>query len=161
MAEQDPRVAVQWVEWMKEERLRRRTRLGIAEVWASHDPKAAGAWSKGLVGKEGEETIGVVASVWAFKDSAAAEKWIGSLQGQARDTAIRGYATTMARTNQELALNWVIKMQDREARTRLTKAIAAEWMKRNPDESKAWIKKSNLSDVEKKQLLENSSIDAD
>ncbi len=161
MAEQDPRIAAQWVEWIKEERLRRRTRLGIAEVWALREPEAAGAWSKGLARKEGEEAIGVVASVWAFKNSAATEKWIGSFQGKARDSAIRGYATTIARTNQELALNWVITMQDREARTRLTKVIAAEWMKRNPDESKIWIKKSKLSDAEKKQLLENRSIDAD
>jgi hypothetical protein len=159
MAERDPRVGAQWVEWIKEEKLRRRIRLGIAEMWASHDPKAAGEWSKGLVGKEGEGTIGVVAGVWAFKDSAAAEKWIDSLHGRARDRAIRGYVTTMARTNQELALNWVLKMQDREARTRLTKAIAAEWIERNPDASKAWIKKSKLSDAEKKQLLENTSLD--
>jgi hypothetical protein len=161
MAERDPRVAAQWVEWIKEERLRRRMRLGIAEIWTSHDPKAAGEWSKGLAGKEGEGAIGVVAGVWAFKDSAAAEKWIGSLHGRARDMAIRGYVTTMARTNQEVALNWAVKMQDREARTRLIKAIAAEWMKRNPDESKAWIKKSKLSEAEKKQLLENASVNVD
>ena len=155
MAEQDPRAAVQWVEWIKEEKARRRMRLGIAEIWAAHDPKAAGAWSKDLAGKEGEDTIGVVAGVWAFKDSAAAQKWIDSLRGPARDVAIRGYATTMARTNQKLALDWVVKMEDHQARARLAKAIAAEWIKQNPDESKAWIKKSRLSDAEKKQLLES------
>ena len=155
MAEQDPRAAVQWVEWVKEERLRRRLRLGIAQVWTAHDPKAAGAWSQGLVGKEGEEAIGVVASVWAFKDLAGTEKWIDSLHGRARDLAIRGYAATIVRTNQKLALEWVLKMGDAKARARLAKAIAADWMKQNPDESKAWIKKSKLSDSEKKEFFEN------
>ena len=155
MAEQDPRVGAQWVEWIKEERLRRRMRLGIAELWASHDPKAAGEWSKGLAGKEGEETIRIVAGAWAVRDSAAAEKWIDSMHGRARDVAIRGFATTISRTNQKLALDWVIKMEDRPARTRLAKAIATEWLKQNPDESKVWIRKSKLSDAEKKQLLES------
>ena len=156
MAERDPKAAAQSVEWVKEERLRRRLRLGIAHVWAMHHPKAAGAWSKSLEGKEGEETIGVVAGVWAFIDSAGAEKWIDSLHGRVRDLAIRGFATTMAKTNQKSALNSIMKMQDREARTRLLKPIAADWMKQNPDEAKAWIKKSKLSDSEKKELLEKS-----
>ena len=154
MAQQDPRAAAQWVEWIKEEKIRRRMRLGIAEVWSAHDPKAAGAWSKDFAGKEGEDTIKIVAGVWASKDSAAAQKWIDSLRGRVRDVAIRGYATTMGRTNQKLALDWVVKMEDQQAQTRLAKTIVAEWMKQNPDESKAWIKGSRFSDAEKKQLLE-------
>jgi hypothetical protein len=160
MAGRDPRPAAQWVEWVKEERLRRRLRLGIAQVWTMQDAKAAGEWSKNLIGKEGEEAIGVVAGVWAFKDSASAEKWIGSLHGRTRDVAIRGYATTMARTNQKSALDWVLKMEDRQGRKRLVRAIAADWIKQNPDESKAWIKKSKLSEAEKKELLK-TSLDAD
>jgi hypothetical protein len=155
MALEDPALAAQWIDWMKEERMRRRVRLGIAESWATHDPKAAAAWSKGLAGKEGEDAIAVVAGVWGSQDSAAAEKWIDSLNGHARDTAIRGYATTAARTNPQLALTWITKMEERERRTRLAKSIAAQWMKRNPDEVQAWIKKSKFSDADKKQLLES------
>ena len=161
MAERDPRVAVQWIEWMKDEKARRRMRLGIAQIWTSHDPESAGAWSKNLTGKEGEDTIGVVAGVWAFKDPAGAEKWIGSLHGRARDMAIRGYALTIVRANQESALNLAIKIQDPQTRTRLAKSITAEWIKRDPEAAKAWIKKSKLSEAEKKQLLETASADAD
>jgi hypothetical protein len=157
MAERDPRLAAQWVEWVKEERLRRRFRFGIAQVWAMHDPEAAGEWSKSLAGKEGEDTIGVVAGVWAFRDPAGAEKWIESLHGKVRDRAIRGFAATVARTDEKLALEWIQKMEDRVGRARLTKAIASDWLKQNPDESKAWIKKSKLSDAEKKELLEKAT----
>jgi hypothetical protein len=157
MALRDPAVAVQWVEWMKEERMRRRMRLAIAEIWAARDPKAAGAWSVGLVGKEGEEAIAAVAGSWGSQNSAAAEKWINSLHGRARDRAIRGYATAMGRTNPSLALTWAMKVEEREARRRVAKAIAAQWMKRDADEFHGWLKKSKLSDAEKKQLLETSS----
>lgn len=156
VADRDPSAAAQWVEWVKEEKFRRRLRSGIAQVWTVHDPKAAGAWAKSLVGKEGEGVIGVVASVWALKDSAGAEKWIGSLHGRARDLAIRGYAPTIARTNQKSALDWVLKIEDHQARTRLAKAIAANWMKQNPDETKAWIRKSKLSESDKKELLDKA-----
>ena len=155
MAERDPRTAAQWVEWVKEERLRRRLRQGIAQVWTMHDPKAAATWSKSLAGKEGEETIGIVAGVWAFNDPAGAEKWIDSLHGRARDLAIRGYATTVARANQKAALESVMKMEDRQASVRLVKVIAGDWLKLDPDRAKAWIEKSKLSDAQKKELLKS------
>ncbi len=155
IAGQDPRLASQWVEWVKEDRVRRRLRLGIAQVWTMHDAKAAGAWSKSFVGKEGEETIGVVAGVWAFGDAAGAGKWIDSLHGRARDMAIRGFAETMARTNQKLALEWVLKMEDRQASARFVKGIATDWLKQKPDEAKAWIEKSKLSDAQKKELFKS------
>jgi hypothetical protein len=158
MAEQDPRVAVEWVEWMKDEKLRRRTRLAISEVWALRAPSEASAWAQQLSDKESGGVVGVVASVWTFSDAKAAEKWIDSLPDSKRDAAIRGYATTMARINPETALNRVVKMHDAKARITLTKAIASEWMKRGPEQTKAWIKKSKLAEAEKEKLLEGASL---
>ena len=155
MAERDPSVAIRWAEWIKEETLRRRTRLGIAQLWASKDPKAAATWARGLAGKEGEDAIAAVAEVWAFSDSAAVEKWIMSLHGPARDSAIRGYAVVIAKKNPKLALTWIGKMEDSKARMRLTKTTVTDWMNREPDKSKDWIKKSKLSETQKKELLES------
>jgi hypothetical protein len=157
MADQDPRAAVKWVEWMKEEKLRRRIRLAIAELWASRAPNEAGTWAQQLPGTESEGVIAVVAGIWTFKDAKAAEQWIDSLQRSKRDAAIRGYARTMARTNPEMALNWVTKMQDAKAKLLLLKAIASEWLERSPEETKAWIKASPLAEAEKQELLEEAA----
>jgi hypothetical protein len=74
MAEQDPSVAAKWVEWIKQEKLRRRTRLGIADLWAARAPKEAGEWAQQLPGKEGEGVISTVARTWTFSDAKAAER---------------------------------------------------------------------------------------
>ena len=156
MAEQDPRTAAQWVEWMKDERMRRRARLGIAQLWAARAPAEAGKWAQGLSGNESNEVMTVVAGTWTAKDAKAAEQWINNLPASKRDAAIRGYASAMMRMNPEQALNWVTKIQNPKMRVSLAKAISSEWMRRSPGEAEAWIKKSKLTEAEKTELLKGS-----
>ncbi len=154
MADQDPRVCLQWVEWIKDERSRRQTRLEIAELWARHDPIAAAEWARGLSGKEANGPVAVVAGVWAISDGPAAEKWIQTLKTPIRDAGIRGYAISTSGKDPKGALAWVTKMKDRNVRMRLMFAIASEWSKENPTDSKAWVEQNRqLSDADKKRLL--------
>jgi hypothetical protein len=157
MAERDPRTATEWVEWIQDEKLRRRTKLAIAELWASRAPKEASAWAQKLPDQEGAGAISIVARLWTFSDAKSAEQWIDSLPREKRDAAIRGYATTMAKINPEAALSRVLKIQDGKARVLLTQAIASEWVRHSPEEARAWIKKSKLAQAQKKELLENAS----
>ena len=156
MAEQDPQTAAKWVEWMKDDKMRRRARLGIAQLWAARDPAEVGKWAQGLSGNESSEIITVVAGTWTAKDAKATEQWINNLPASKRDAAIRGYAAAMMRMNPEQALNWVTKIQDAKMRVSLAKAILSEWMRRSPGEAEQWIKKSKLTEAEKTELLKGS-----
>lgn len=156
MAEQDPQTAAKWVDWVKDDKMRRRTRLGIAQIWAARAPAEAGKWAQELAGNEGNEVTTVVAGTWTASDAKAAEQWINKLPASKRDAAIRGYAAAMTRTNPERAMNWVIKIKDTKMRLSLAKAISSEWARHKPGEAEDWIKKSKLTDAEKTDLLKGS-----
>ena len=155
MAEQDPRVASEWVKWNKDDRSRRRAQLKIADIWSSKDPRAAAKWAAGLPAEEGKSAMSVVASRWAQNDSQATAKWLDSLKGPLRDAAITGFATTTTTTTKDyvLALGWAMKISDPQSKERLSKAIATQWLRLKPNEARPWIQSSKMPEDQKKQLL--------
>jgi hypothetical protein len=156
MTDQDPRVAMQWSEWIKDERLRNQMRVAIATLWAQRAPKDAKAWAEQLSGDEAKRMINPVANAWAASDAKAVEQWIGSLKDFKRDAAIRGYAKALMAKNPEQALDWAQKVREARVRDGLMKLIASEWAKTHPEEAKAWVNKSKLSAAEKKHLLDDT-----
>lgn len=159
MADQDPRTSLQWVEWIKDERIRSQTRLEITKLWATQDPKAASDWAGALSGKEADGVVAVVAGVWAVSDDAAAKKWVQTLKGQAHDAGIRGYAITIAAKDPKGALSWVTKIKDQKIRTRLMTAIATAWSKDKPAEAKAWIEQNRQLSKADKERLRSGEVD--
>lgn len=153
MADQNPRVALEWTKWIGDERLRRRTKRQIADAWATQDPNAASQWAVSLSGEERDAIITIVAAEWGHSSPAAAATWIDSLEGVARDAAISGYASVLSAKDHKSALEWAFKIKDVKEKDRLTRAIANDWLREKPDEARAWIKASKLPEAGKKHLL--------
>jgi hypothetical protein len=153
MAEQDPRVATDWVKWNKDDRSRRRAQLRIADIWSSKDPRAAAKWAAGLPAEEGKSAMSVVASRWAQNDSQATAKWLDSLKGSLRDAAIAGFASATAARDYAFAMGWAMKISDPQSKERLSKAIATQWLRLKPNEARPWIQSSKMPEDQKKQLL--------
>jgi len=156
MAEQDPQAAMQWSEWMKDERSRNQMRVAIATLWATKAPKEASAWAEQRSGDDAKRVINSVANAWAASDAKAVEQWIGTLKDFKRDAAIRGYAKAVMKTSPEQALDWAQKIHEVKVKDSLMKLIASEWAKTHPQEAKAWVDKSKLSAAEKKHLLDDT-----
>jgi hypothetical protein len=156
MTDQDPQTAMQWSEWIKDERLRNQMRVAIATLWATKAPKEASAWAEQRSGDDAKRVINPIANAWAVSDAKAVEQWIGTLRDSKRDAAIRGYAKAVMRTSPEQALDWAQKIHEVKVRDGLMKLIASEWAKAHPEEAKAWVDKSKLSAAEKKHLLDDT-----
>ena len=153
MAEQDPRVAIEWVKWNKDERARRRAQLQIADTWSSKDPRAAAKWVASLPAEESKAAMSVVASRWTLNDPEAVTKWLDSLKGPARDAAIFGFASAIVAKDYGVGLVWALKISDPISKERLTKAIATQWLRLKPNEARTWIQNSKIPEAQKKQLL--------
>ena len=133
----------------------RRLTTGISvgiDIWSAKDPRAAAKWVTGLPAEEGKSTMSIVASRWTLNDPEAVTKWLNSMKGPIRDAAILGFASTIAAKDYALALGWALKISDPPSKERLSKAIATEWLRKNPNEAKPWIRSSKMPEALKKQL---------
>ncbi len=153
VADQDPKIALQWLPWVEGERAESAALLQIAGAWAERDQAAAAKWAASLPPEKGRNALALIAASWTQRDQKAAEKWVDTLKETRRDAALSGYISAIASRQPEKAMTWALKINDPKLRLRYTKPLAELWMKEDAAKAREWIKKSKMPESEKKTVL--------
>ncbi|PZR71128.1 MAG: hypothetical protein DLM73_16375 [Chthoniobacterales bacterium] len=151
--QRDPQGAKDWASRLSTPEARRSADTYIAMQMADVDPKGASEWAATLADDVRSRALSGAISKWSRNDARAVEQWINNLNGTVRDEAITAYSSTMAYNNPAAGLNWATTVSDATARTAAVERIVGGWMRRSPNDAKAWIQSSTLTEPEKAKLL--------
>jgi RNA polymerase sigma factor (sigma-70 family) len=119
----DREAASSWVLGLAPETKRSQTITLIAEVWSSHDLRAAGEW----LNRQGS--------------------------GPEMDPAVSRFATLAAARDPATAMNWAQTVTDATMRDNSIKTIAQRWLKVDAPAAQTWIANSALPEQMKADLL--------
>ena len=119
----DREAASSWVLGLAPETKRSQTITMIAEVWSSHDLKAAGEW----LNRQGS--------------------------GPEMDPAVSRFATLAAARDPATAMNWAQRITDATMRDSSVKTVAQRWLKADAPAAQTWIADSTLPEQMKAELL--------
>ena len=150
---QDPQRAKEWANSLPTAETRRMATTNIAMQMSESDPKAAGEWAATLPDEVRGRTMEGVISRWARNDSAAVGEWINGLNGAVRDEAVSAFSSILASRDPATALTWATTVSDPTRRNTTVDRLVTSWMRRSPNDAKAWIQNSTLPDPEKIRLL--------
>jgi hypothetical protein len=150
---QDPQRAKEWANTLPTAETRRMATTNIAMEMSNSDPKAAGEWAATLPDEVRSRTLESVISRWARNDSRAVGEWINGLNGAVRDEAVGAFSASLAVKDPATALTWATTVSDSTRRTATVDRLVSSWLRRNPNDAKAWIQNSTLPDTEKTRLL--------
>ena len=150
---QDPQRAREWAASLPTAETRRMATTNIAMQMSENDPKAAGEWAATLSDELRDRTLQGVISRWARNDSQAVAKWIDGLNGTVRDEALGAFSSTLAASDPATALTWAATVTDPTRRNATVDRVVSGWLRRSPNDAKAWIQNSSLPEAEKTRLL--------
>jgi len=153
LSRQDPERAREWANSLSTVEARRMASTNIAMEMSNSDPKAASEWAASLPDEVRGRTLEGVISRWARSDSNAVGQWINGLNGATRDEAVSAFSTTMVSRDPAAALTWAATVSDPTRRNATVDRVVSAWLRRSPDDAKAWIQNSTLPDPEKTRLL--------
>jgi len=150
---QDPQRAKEWANSLSTAEARRMANTNIAMEMSNSDPKAAGEFAATLPDDVRGRTLEGVISRWARNDSRAVGEWINGLNGAVRDEAVGTFSSVVAAKDPAAALTWAATVSDPTKRSTTVDRLVSGWMRRSPNDAKAWIQNSTLPDPEKTRLL--------
>ena len=151
---QDPQRAKEWATQLSTLQARVSATTFIAVQLATSDPTSAAQWVVTLPDELRERGVQAVANFWARRDPEAAAGWVNGLAGPTRDQAVSAYGSALSNKDPTAALTWAATISDEKIRNSSVQRIVTGWLRRSPDAATAWIQSSNLSEPEKKRLLE-------
>jgi len=150
---QDPDRAKEWANTLSTVEARRMADANIVWQMSENDPKAAGEWAATLPDELRDRTLQIVISRWARNDSHAVGEWINGLNGAIRDEAVSAFSSTLAPSDPATALTWAASVSDPTRRSATVDRLVSGWLRRSPNDAKAWVQNSALPDQEKTRLL--------
>ena len=153
MFRQDPERAKQFANSLPTVELRRTALSNLAMQMSFNDPKAAGQWAATLPEDVRGRALENVVLRWARNDSRAAGEWINGLNGAVRDEAVSAFSSSLGASDPAAALTWATTLSDPARRNTAVERVLTGWMRRSPNDAKAWIQNSALPDEEKTRLL--------
>lgn len=153
MYRQDPERAKQFANNLPTVEMRRTAASNIAMQMSFNDPKAASQWAATLPDDVRGRTLESVVSRWARNDSRAAGEWINGLNGAVRDEAVTAFSSSLGMSDPAAALTWATTLSDPTRRNAAVERVVTAWLRRSPNDAKAWIQSSPLPEEEKTRLL--------
>ena len=140
IAQEDPRAAGEWVMGLGIAE-KDRAIASVAYEWGRKSPEEAADWVSGIedldLRSRGMETV---VETWTRQDAEAAGTWLGQmLPAPELDRPVRSYAMMVQERDPGAAIAWANTITDDQLRGETVSRIGGEWLRRNPDEAKAFL----------------------
>jgi RNA polymerase sigma factor (sigma-70 family) len=128
----------------------------VVSAWAENDPGAAASWASSM--PEGDARRLAFQNItlqWGKNDFNATAEWLKTLpDGDSLDTAMVTFANNCLKDYApSTALEWAQTITGDGVRNNITRTIATEWLKDDPDAARAWLASSSLPEKIKNELL--------
>ena len=140
IARKDPAAAGDWVVGLNVPD-KERAVGSVAYEWGRKSPEEAAAWAAGLEEPElRSRGMSSVVETWARRDVNAVGTWLGNQPASPElDAPVRSYAFMVRERDPGAAIAWANTITDEKVRGETVQRIGGEWLRRNPDEAKAFL----------------------
>ena len=139
-AEEDPVLAMQWLQSQSSGSERLRGMLEVVALWAAEDSEATLLWlESNAQGLARLATLSSGVELWAERNPTEAAAWI---EGMANDgskiTAAKSLAITWLQSQPEQAAAWVSALPQGALRNDVSMALASTWIETDPQAAAVW-----------------------
>lgn len=140
IASKDPQAAGDWVIGLEMED-KERAIESVAYTWGRKAPEEAAAWAAGLEDPElRSQGMASVVETWARRDVNAVGTWLGNMPASPElDGPVKSYAFMVRERDPGAAITWANTITDEKVRGETVERIGGEWIRKNPEEAKAFL----------------------
>ncbi len=120
--------------------------------WSDADPAAAAAWLDANAASTMSYTdlVASVARDWARHDLTAAADWINGMEPTPElDRAVGVITFNMAREDPATAMRWAESISNDRMRNFMTRQVANEWKRSDPEAFESYLEQSSYTEEEK------------
>ena len=157
-----PEMVAEWVTEMDDGKTKSYASERLLDTWTRDQPEGAANWVSQLSGEEQPRQIERVVSGWARTDPESAEAWFSTFDPSPRlDDATLSFSRALAWKDPAKGAEWAKTITDEEKRSDATYTVAKGWLRKDFKEATVFIAGADLSDSQKKRLLENHASPAE
>jgi hypothetical protein len=150
----DPNRAVAWISTLPHSEAKASAEERLTVVWGSKDPATVAHWIQALPRQDQTSVVPFLASVWAGQDWPATRRWIATLGDDLRDGAVSSAIGVSANNvDRTETLPLATSIRDPAERMSTVERIVLDWAASDNAAAEAWIRRSNLRQTEKQELL--------
>ncbi|HJM65416.1 MAG: hypothetical protein CMP31_04535 [Roseibacillus sp.] len=156
-AREDPAAAADWVESHADKDYAERAVREVAEELGRENPEEAVRWLADLPEANQSRAIYQSMERWTREDPVEAGNFLREMEPSAsRDTAVRSYANEIDGSDPQMAAEWAGSIANDEIRTETLNGVAHSWIRKDPEEARAWLPNSGLSAERQSQIIRDA-----
>lgn len=153
-AKENPTAAAEWVRSHAEHNYAERAVREVAEELSRENPEEAVRWLADLPRETQSRAIHQSMERWAREDPVAAGNFLRDMDpSDSRDAAVRSYANEVDGTDPGMAAEWAGSIANEEIRSEALNGVARSWIRKNPEEARAWLPNSGLSADQQERVI--------
>jgi len=156
-AREDPAAAAAWVESHADKDYAERAVREVAEELGRENPEEAVRWLADLPETNQSRAIYQSMERWTREDPVAAGNFLREMDPSAsRDTAVRSYANEIDGSDPQMAAEWAGSIANDEIRLETLNGVAHSWIRKDPEEARAWLPNSGLSAEQQGRIIRDA-----
>ncbi len=156
-AREDPAAAAEWVKRHADQSYAERAVREVAEELGRENPEAAVRWVADLPEVTQSRAINQSMERWTREDPVSAGNFLRDMEPSAsRDAAVRSYANELDGSDPQMAAEWAGSIANDEIRSETLNGVARSWIRRDPEEARAWLPSSGLSTEQQERIVRDA-----
>ena len=156
-AKEDPAAAAAWVESHADKDYAERAVREVAEELGRENPEEAVRWLADLPEANQSRAIYQSMERWTREDPVSAGNFLREMDPSAsRDTAVRSYANEIDGSDPQMAAEWAGSIANDEIRMETLNGVAHSWIRKDPEEARAWLPNSGLSTEQQGRIIRDA-----
>ena len=156
-AREDPAAAAEWVKRHADQSYAERAVREVAEELGRENPEAAVRWVADLPEVTQSRAINQSMERWTREDPVSAGNFLREMEPSAsRDAAVRSYANELDGSDPQMAAEWAGSIANDEIRSETLNGVARSWIRRDPEEARAWLPSSGLSAEQQERIVRDA-----
>lgn len=156
-AREDPAAAAEWVKRHADQSYAERAVREVAEELGRENPEAAVRWVADLPEVTQSRAINQSMERWTREDPVSAGNFLREMEPSAsRDAAVRSYANELDGSDPQMAAEWAGSIANDEIRSETLNGVARSWIRRDPEEARAWLPSSGLSAEQQERIVQDA-----
>ncbi|MBB08057.1 MAG: hypothetical protein CMN03_07310 [Roseibacillus sp.] len=156
-AREDPAAAAEWVKRHADQSYAERAVREVAEELGRENPEAAVRWVADLPEVTQSRAINQSMERWTREDPVSAGNFLREMEPSAsRDAAVRSYANELDGSDPQMAAEWAASIANDEIRSETLNGVARSWIRRDPEEARAWLPSSGLSAEQQERIVRDA-----
>ncbi|NRB26692.1 MAG: hypothetical protein HRU37_03325 [Roseibacillus sp.] len=156
-AREDPAAAAAWVESHADKDYAERAVREVAEELGRENPEEAVRWLADLPEANQSRAIYQSMERWTREDPVSAGNFLREMDPSAsRDTAVRSYANEIDGSDPQMAAEWAGSIANDEIRMETLNGVAHSWIRKDPEEARAWLPNSGLSTEQQGRIIRDA-----